>query len=288
MRKILKAVIQKHENNKTVNKILRDNFGLSKKEISRLKFVKDGILLNDKKVYITSKVKEGDTLEVRFKGDDNSLVESVDIGILYEDEDMIIVNKEAGIVCHKTHAHLNDDLGSIISKYCGLDKVRVIGRLDKDVSGLILYAKNQPSAARLSKERNDYIFRKQYLAIIEGRLLKKADTLRYDINKIDGSIKKEADFNGDKCETSYRVIIETKEYSLLFVEIKTGKSHQIRAGFSALGYPLVGDELYGGNTERIKRPALHCASMQLYQPFTNEFIKRDISLPKDMLDLIEN
>ena len=97
------------------------------------------------------------------------------------------------------------------------------------------------------------------------------------IKKLDKSIKREVNFDGDECETSYRVILENNLYSLLFVEIRTGKSHQIRAGFSALGYPLVGDELYGGSTEKIKRPALHCATLQLYQPFTNEMIKRDIS-----------
>ena len=152
---------------------------------------------------------------------------------------------------------------------------------------MIVYAKSQPSAARLSKARSEKRFNKQYLAIIEGRLLKKADTLKYGIKKVEGSIKKEVDFNDDACETKYRVILETDIYSLLFVEIKTGKSHQIRAGFSALGYPLVGDNLYGGNLNRIKRPALHCASIQLFQPFTNELIKKDIALAKDMLRLFE-
>ena len=288
MRKTLREIIKKEDNNKTVNQILRDNFGLSKKEISRLKFIEDGILLNYVKVHVNKKVHTHDYLEVRF-GKDNQLRrnKNIQLDVLYDDEDLIIVNKPVGIVCHKTHGYLDNDLGTMICDKYGLDKVRVIGRLDKDVSGLIVYAKSQPSAARLSKERIENKFHKQYLAVIEGRLIKKADTLKYGIKKIDKSIKKEVDFNSDECETSYRVILENNKYSLLFVEIKTGKSHQIRAGFSALGYPLVGDKLYGGNTDKIKRPALHCATLQLYQPFTDEMIKRYISLPEDMLKLIE-
>ena len=288
MSRVLRKIIKKKDNNRTVNQVLRDFFGLSKKEISRLKFVKDGILLNDKKAYVNEMVHEKDVLSISFNEEENIEKDNdIKIDICYEDDDLVIVNKASGVVAHKTHGHLDNDLGSLICRKCGIDKVRVIGRLDKDVTGLIIYAKNQMSAARLSKQRVEGKLCKQYLAIVEGRLLKRSDTLRYGINKVEGSIKKEVDFDRDECITNYRVIVETDKYSLLFVEILTGKSHQIRAGFSALGYPLVGDELYGGTMDRLKRPALHCASLQLYQPFTNELIKRDIPLPKDMLDLIE-
>ena len=203
--------------------------------------------------------------------------------ILYEDEDVVVVYKPVGTPSHPSHHHLTDDMGTLLRDYYQ-DKhfvIRPIGRLDKDVSGIMIYAKNQLSAARLTAQRKDGTLQKHYYAIVEGQLEDK-DTLLFSLMKEDGEMAQYFNQGGKQCVTEYEVIKRYQTECLIRVHLQTGRTHQIRAGFAGIGHPLCGDTLYGGSTQWIKRPALHCANISFLQPFTKKKIIVESPLPEDI------
>ena len=288
MNRTVSFMIGREQDGLMVKTVLSDFTGLSRREISRLKFT-GGILCNGETCRVTQILHEGDRIDLVFSQHDEA--HAVRIGgkpdILYEDEDLVIVNKPAGMPCHPSHEHLDDDMGTVLQNYYGGSfRVRPIGRLDKDVSGIMLYAKNQPAAARLSKQRGELVLHKEYTAIAEGIFENKKGTLTYSLAKVSGHRERKVTEGGQKCVTDYEVIGEYGNRSLLKISIVTGRTHQIRAGMAYAGHPLCGDKLYGGDTEHIRRAALHCSHLHLRQPFTQKEISLDLPLPDDMKALI--
>ena len=280
-------------NNGHVREVMTRELNLSRKEISRLKF--DGeILLNGKRVRVDDHMRVGDTLTVRFPevetGGDVPLLD-IEPDILYEDADLVIVNKPAGIPCHPVHGHIDDSMGTILASYyrqAGDDFViRPVGRLDKDVSGAIIYAKNRPAAARLSRDREDGKLTKYYTAFVSGVLETRSGVIDAPIAKVEGQRRRDAgNEEGKPAKTYFQVThefhVRNKSISILAVQIDTGRTHQIRAHLAAVGHPLIGDELYGGDTSLMKRPALHCAEITFLTPFEREGYEVTAPLPEDM------
>lgn len=244
--------------------ILRKELKLSRHEIARLKF-QDGLSLDGKKVYINDYLDIGDTLTITFFDRQVKPIHSLlKPEILYEDEDIIIVNKPSGIPVHPSKYHLDDSLGTIVQSYMYEKNesivIHVVGRLDKDVSGIVVFAKNRYSAALLNKQRQDGILKKTYLAYARGNI------------KQDGMFNDELD---DKCATTrYRVIERYGDYTLVEVSIDTGRMHQIRKHFALANHPLLGDSRYGENKYQLNRVALHCHKVELISPI----LKKDISI----------
>ncbi len=272
-----------------VKTVLSDFTGLSRREISRLKFT-GGILCNGETCRVTQILHEGDRIDLVFSQHDEA--HAVRIGgkpdILYEDEDLVIVNKPAGMPCHPSHEHLDDDMGTLLQNYYGgRFTIRAVGRLDKDVSGIMVYAKSQIAAARLSRQRDEDLLHKQYLAVAAGIFEKKQGTMEYRIQKKAGRRDRQISRSGQLCITDYEVIEETAGRSLLRISIRTGRTHQIRAGMAHAGHPLEGDRLYGGNMELLHRPALHCAEIRLRQPFSGEEIHIEQEMPEEMRRLLQ-
>ena len=211
MNKTIEVTIEQTEDSLALKAVLSKSVGLSRREISRLKFT-NGILLNGENCRITEIVHTGDIVTLTFTEKDLPHVIRM-IGkpeILYEDEDLVIVNKPAGMVCHPSHEHLDDDMGTVLQNYYGSHfTVRAIGRLDKDVSGLMVYAKNQPAASRLSAQRSKEELHKVYHAIVEGILEKKKGTLVYSLIRQEGTKQRLISKDGQKCITHYKVL---KEY----------------------------------------------------------------------------
>ena len=280
--------IPAEQNGLSVKTVLTSALSLSRHELSRLKFAENGILLNGEKTRVSTVLKEGDVLEVCFPAVSSELTESMFIPeILYKDEDLVIVNKPAGICSHPSHGHLTDDMGTALKAYLKDPSfvIRTAGRLDKDVSGLMIYALNQPSSARLARERSQGKLVKTYLAAAEGIFSVKKDTVVTSLAKDAGRRDRIVSEEGDTCITSYEVIAETDTLSILKIQIKTGRTHQIRAVMASLSHPLAGDTLYGGSTELIQRPALHCYSAELLQPFAETPISVKAPVPEDMKKL---
>lgn len=289
MRKTILITIEEKESGLAVKAVLSKKEGLSRREISRLKF-SSGILLNGETCRVSQCVKTGDQLKIIFPE-----IDSIHLGylperpeILYEDEDLVLVNKPAGMPCHPSHEHQGDDMGTLLQSYYQGQKftIRAVGRLDKDVSGVMCYAKNQPSAARLSKERSEQILHKTYIAVAKGIFAKKQGTLQYRLEKVPGCRDRRISEEGKLCITDYKVLKEYADRSLLEISIRTGRTHQIRAGMASLSHPLLGDSLYGGKCNEIARPALHCARIAMKQPFNGSEILAEAPMPDDMRKLV--
>lgn len=281
-----------------VNEVLTKVLHLSEHEISRLKF--DGeILVNGERVRVNRHMQVSDILLVRFKEEKEQCVIDVDKlpDILYETEDFVVVNKPAGSPTHASHDHLDDSTGIILlSYYQSQDKpftVRPIGRLDINVSGVSLYAKNQPAAARLNKEREAGKLKKIYIALAEGHFEQNDGYIDASLKKVDGKMVVSEEEGSKKAITRYQVmqerVLDGTTFSILAVTILTGRTHQIRAHLQAIGHPLLGDELYSGNTNLLQgRVGLHAAKILFLSPFDEQKIEVQAPLPNDLRTIIEN
>lgn len=287
MNKTIEFTITSQQDGLMIKAVLRE-YGLSRREVSRLKFT-NGLLVNGNSVRVTEIVHAQDVVTLHFpeKDEAHALILTQDPEILYEDEDVVVVNKPAGLPCHPSHEHLTDDMGTVLQNYYGGKfTVRAVGRLDKDVSGIMVYAKNQPACARLSQQRGKDTLHKEYYAIVEGIFEKKAGTLRYKLLKVPGRKDRIVSEKGQACITEYTVVQEYKDISLVKVHLITGRTHQIRAGMTHFHHALLGDSLYGGK-DTFYRPALHCGYVSFEQPFTHKKIEITLPLPEDMQALLQ-
>ena len=275
--------IKSSEDGLLAKNILSKQMGFSRREISRF-HVSGLIYLNDEKCRLTQEVHTNDIVTVRTE--EQPQLESKPI-ILYEDTDIVVVNKPAGIPSHASAEHF-DDMGSILKRYYQDDNftVRTVGRLDKGVSGIVIYAKTKQMAALLASAREGQLLHKEYLAIVKGKFEEQRGTLKYTLGKEKGIRGRSVTVDGQKCITNYEVITEGDFFSLIKVHIETGRLHQIRAGMAHFGHPLIGDRLYGGSMHAMKRPALHCWKVEFVHPKTKKKITIECRLPDDMQKVV--
>lgn len=276
--------IKSSEDGLLVKNILSKQMGFSRREISRF-HVSGSIYLNDEKCRLTQEVHTNDIVTVRTE--EQPQLESKPI-ILYEDDDIVVVNKPAGIPSHASAEHFDDDMGSILKRYYQDESftVRTVGRLDKGVSGIVVYAKTKQMAALLASAREGQLLHKEYLAIVKGKFEEQQGTLKYTLGKEKGIRGRSVTVDGQKCITNYEVITEGNFFSLIRVHIETGRLHQIRAGMAHFGHPLIGDRLYGGSMHAMKRSALHCWKVEFVHPKTKKKITIECRLPDDMQKVV--
>lgn len=282
---------------KTCGDFLR-HIGVSRRLAARLKRVPDGITLNGSHVRTIDIIHEGDVVAI--KNMDESLLEPngiLKVPIVYEDEGVIVFDKPAGMPVHPSHKHQGDTLGNCFAAIFPDLTFRPINRLDKDTSGLCAIAKSAYAANLLTGNIS-----KIYAAVTEGLpipkpfenpLIKWYGTecgfrIEAPIGRTaDSVITREVREDGQPAVTNYTIEKENGKFSLLRISLETGRTHQIRVHFSSLGYPLAGDDLYGGSLEYCKRQALHCCEMRFVSPFGGEVFLKS-SLPSDMKQLIIN
>lgn len=263
--------------------ILKRRLGLSVRQIRQLKFLSDGITVNGQKQRIVYSVHSGDRIRVTFSEQNRNVQElpflEKPLHILYEDEDLLVVDKKAGEVCHPAHGHYQDTLANQAAAYlagCGSEKapIRCIGRLDKDTSGTLLFAKNRLAAERLARHKEEGVFRKEYLALVNGifPVSNRSGEICLPLAPLPGSLMKmQVSGNGKRALTRYEVLCSDRHCSLVLCRIETGRTHQIRVHMAAIGHPLVGDPLYGNDTHvSSTRTALHAWRLYLKQPVTGE------------------
>ena len=278
---------------------LKGKVGLSSRLIRSLKLVENGIMLNGERTRTVDIIHENDKLLINIPEDDmdEGLCEydGTDFGdlqILYEDEDMIIVNKPAMLAIHPSHNHQGDTLANLIAAYLKSKgkkaTFRAVGRLDKGTSGIVVCALNSFAANKLQGH-----IEKTYFAIPEG-IYEANGTIEVPIYRPD-PIKtiRTVDERGDYAKTNFEVIKNGElpdgtKASFVKVNIETGRTHQIRVHFAHLGTPLLGDTMYGKGRPDICHQALHCGHAELLQPFTNCKIIVDAPLPQDMNEIICN
>ena len=265
--------------------ILKRRLGLSARQIRQLKFLSDGITVNGNRERIVYSVRSGDRIRVTFSEQNRNVQElpflEKPLHILYEDEDLLAVDKKAGEVCHPAHGHYQDTLANQAAAYLaghGAEKapVRCIGRLDKDTSGTLLFAKNRLAAERLARQKEEGVFRKEYLALVNGLFSssERSGEICLPIAPLPGSLMKmQVADNGKRALTRYEVLCSDRHCSLVLCRIETGRTHQIRVHMAAIGHPLLGDPLYGNDTYvSSTRTALHAWRLYLKQPVTGEVL----------------
>lgn len=289
----LACCIKEDMNGLTVRQVLKGFFGLTDHDISRAKYRRDGIRVNGVRVFVSEKVQTGDKIIIRIEDEAAGRTVPSDgpLQILYEDEDLLALNKPAGIVVHPSHGHYADSLGNYVAGYYRRQgwphDSRTIGRLDMETSGIILYGKTRSSVSLMVKEGEAGLLRKGYLALAEGYFEKESCDYCGPIGRVDGAkLLRMVRDDGDEAVTHVRVLRQYEQYALLYVAIETGRTHQIRVHLSNDGHPLIGDQLYGGKNI-MTRAALHCFECSFNRLFSEERISLRAALPEDMRTLID-
>lgn len=266
---------------------------LRKKEFSsgvikKLKKLDDGILVNGIHQNVVYTLKKGDRLTIKLTDtcDDinsNLLPINLPVEILYEDDNITVVNKPGNMPTHPSINNFDNTLANALAfRYKGKSYVfRAINRLDKDTSGVVVTANNKFYSALLSKRLVNKEITKEYVAVVSGKL-EGAGVIEAPIARVGKSIiKREIRLDGEYAETHYEVLAACNDASLVRVFPKTGRTHQIRVHFAYLGHPIIGDGLYFEKSEYISRQALHCLRMDIRG--IGDFYAK---LPQDMMELI--
>lgn len=329
----LEYIVTNNDTNKNIKDILLSHFQISHRLLVTLKR-ENCIFLNDTPTFVHHKVNAGDIISVSFSyEEDNSNIvpKKLTLDIIYEDDCYIVINKPAGIPVHPSMSHYEDSLSNGIRYYfdsIGLKKkIRPVNRIDKDTSGLVVFAKNEYIQEALIKQMASKNFRKEYIAIVEGHFKQlshkspprrlrmvytfsstkaqkkiyhaavanllhykkfpKKGTIDKPITRKENSIIERCiNDNGDKAITHYEVlkelIINNKEFSIVKCILETGRTHQIRVHMSYIGHPLLGDDLYAGDTSLITRQALHSYKICFTHPITQKLVSYEAPLPNDL------
>ena len=266
--------------------------GYSCQNLTQLKKMPESILINGVWSYMRTPLSAGDTLTVHIRETESSPnIPPVDLPlcIVYEDEDIIVVNKPAGMPVHPSlNNYMNSLANALMYYYQQQGKpfiFRCTNRLDRDTSGLTVIAKHMVSSSILSAMTARHKIRREYLAIVRGHVTPPSGTIDAPIGRAGTPlIERRIDFeHGERAVTHYRVVKEKNGHSLVSLVLETGRTHQIRVHMKYLGFPLVGDYLYNPDMEYIQRQALHSHSLAFRHPITAEDLKFTADLPEDML-----
>lgn len=287
--------IDKDEHYDNVLHVLKEQFFLSDRLITKLKKA-NKIYLNSLPTYTKKSVTVGDTVSVLidFEEDNSNIVASnIPLNIIYEDDYLLVINKPANIAIHPSILHFDNSLSNGVKFYfdkLGLKKkIRIVNRLDRNTSGIVVFAKNEYIQECLIKQMKTKELKKEYLAIAKGILKSKSDTLNFPIARKEGSIiERTVSSDGDSAITHYDVVKEFNNLSLVHIVLETGRTHQIRVHFSHIGHPILGDTLYGSPSKLINRQALHSYKLTFIHPVTKKVVSLEAPLPNDIKNIINN
>ncbi|GAA0857337.1 MULTISPECIES: RluA family pseudouridine synthase [Clostridium] len=283
-----------------IDKFLSEKFeGKSRSYIQGL-IEEESILVNNKKVKSNYKLKENDEIKVFMKEPKELEVEAenIPIDIIYEDSDVIVVNKAKGMVVHPAPGNYNGTLVNALLYHCtdlssinGVIRPGIVHRIDKDTTGILVIAKNDEAHNKLSDQLKEHSMKREYYALVEGRIKANSGTIDKPLARSKKDRLKIAIVEGGKrAVTHYEVIEKFKNTTLVKCVLETGRTHQIRVHMSSIGYPLVGDPVYGFKKGKFKCEGqmLHAKTLGFIHPRTNEYVEFTSELPENFKALIEN
>lgn len=281
-----------------IREFLKEELELSSRLIRRAAIEKR-IFVNKEAVRMRKVLHTGDIVEVKLERveSQNIIPEKMELNIVYEDDDILVLNKPPYTVVHPTRGYPTGTLANGILYYFNETNqnciVRLVSRLDMDTSGLIIIAKNQYAHMALSKEMQLNHLEKRYLAVVHGHIEEEEGTIDLPIFKPENEesiFKRIIDERGQRSITHYKVIKKFENADLVECLLETGRTHQIRVHLSHIGHPIYGDTLYGdGEDEKelIPRQALHAYGLDFKSPRTKEQLSLRAELPEDILNLID-
>ena len=283
--KQLRIDISEELSDKEIKSILTDILKLSSRLIVRLKSAENGIMLNGKHATVREKVYTGNVLEINIpeKTSENIVPTKMELDIVYEDEDMLLVNKPCSLPTHPSIGHFENTLANgIMYRYRDRNFVfRAVNRLDRDTTGLVLIAKNSYSANLLCMQIREKNLKKQYLALCVGKFDKSTGAVEEPIKREGKSIiKRIVSPNGQYAKTDYAVIKYEDGYSLVRLNPVTGRTHQIRVHMAYINHPIYSDFIYGKEIPG-ERTRLHCESMEFVHPSSGNLCRFTAPCPDD-------
>lgn len=296
--------IKKEDENIRLDKIV----GKIKTDISRTtiqRMIEEGnILVNGKNVRTSYKVNFEDVVTIKYEipKEIDILPQEMPLDIIYEDQDILIVNKEKGIVVHPGNGNPDGTLVNAVMAKCkdslsgigGKIRPGIVHRIDKDTSGLVIIAKNDKAHIDISNQIKNREVVKVYIALVRGVIKENEATINMPISRSTKDRKKMAvDKKGKEAITEFKVLKKYEGYTLIEVRIKTGRTHQIRVHMSEIGYPIVGDAVYsnGRNPFNVCGQMLHAAKLEFIHPNTKEIVKFEAKIPEyfeKVLKILDN
>lgn len=280
---------------KTVKHILKLKMELSERLIKKLKY-DNKILVNSVPVYVNVRLNPGDIVDVFIdfvEESEDIIPEEIALDIIFEDDCLIVINKQPNIVVHPTSFHPQGTIANAVMFHLtskGIyKKVRPVSRLDRDTSGIIIFAKNQFIQESLIRQMADKTFCKEYIGVVNGIPDRAFGTIDLPIARKPGSIiERHIEESGSPSVTHYKVLEELKNAALLKFVLETGRTHQIRVHCRAIGHSLIGDTLYSDKESAyIKRQALHSFKVSFLHPATKQQIVLTAPIPDDIKSLVE-
>ena len=293
--RILTHTVLPEEEGRMVKGILRGSLQLSYTLLKSLKWRENAILLNGQSVHVNAIVHAGDVVSValseRTPREDLYCENTAAPNIVYEDEDLLVLNKPAGVAMHpKADDAAAPSLAAMLTGYLGEGSVpHFVSRLDKGTSGLLIAAKSGYVHDRLRRALHSSELRREYRAVAVGQVTPPCGVIDAPIGRADGSIiRRCVREDGLVSRTEYEVLQTTERFTLLRLRPETGRTHQLRVHMAYLGHPLAGDWLYGTEDKNlIARPALHSYELWFTQPITGQELHFTAPIPQDMQRLLK-
>lgn len=268
----------------------------SGQNLSEIKRMPKSILVNGVHYYMRQELSTGDHLQVRICETQNSEKippTKLPLDIIYEDEDLLVLNKPAGMPIHPSLNNYTNSIANALAYYFQSQGkpfiFRCCNRLDRDTSGLTIVSKHLVSGSILSDMTKYRKVHREYLAIVRGSVTPSEGTIQAPLGRKDGTIiERTVDWeHGEDAVTHYKVVKEANGHSLVSLRLETGRTHQIRIHMKYLGYPLIGDYLYNPDMEYMTRQALHSHHMEFTHPITGEHMSFTAPLPEDMARVMQ-
>lgn len=286
----MELIVRENENNR-IDKYVADNTDMTRSTVQRM--IENGeILVNGKETKVSYKVQSRDVIEITPQEvqDSHLEAENIPLDIVYEDKDILVVNKQKGLVVHPGNGNPNGTLVNAVLNYCKEDlsgiggeaRPGIVHRIDKDTSGLLIIAKNDKAHLNVSEQIKNHEVKKTYRALVRGVIKENTGTIDMPIARSKNDRKKMAvDKDGKNAVTHFTILERFKDYTYIEVNIETGRTHQIRVHMAKIGFPIVGDTTYsnGKNPFGVEGQMLHSYKLEFVHPTTGEKMELKADIP---------